>query len=201
MNFKSRIGKSRIGMVAATAMVLAVGMGAGRFAAAAGLPVPSGNLNLRLNGYEVVTSESSTTPARLNIDAIGQVIADTKGNLSGAETFNAVDPTVPAEEVCKGTVSGTITPPTGGFGSGDGEFSLSLSFAPTSTGAYCIPATTTMQCNRSLLHKVLVDDLDAGQYHCIVTGMTVGTGATSTIDAASMDGHLDSARGSNALTD
>ena len=201
MNFKSRIGKSRIGMMAATAMMVAVGMSAGRFAAAADLPVPSGNLNLRLNGYEVVTSESSTTPARLSIDAIGQVIADTKGNLSGAETFNAVDATVPAEEVCKGTVSGTITPPTGGFGSGDGEFSLSLSFAPTSTGAYCIPATTTMQCNRSLLHKVLVDDLDAGQYHCIVTGMTAGTGATSTIDAASMDGHLDSARGSNAPTD
>ena len=108
-------------------MMMAVGMSAGRFAAAAELPVPSGNLNLRLNGYEVVTPESSTTSTRLSIDGIGQVIADTKGNLSGAETFNAVDATVPAEEVCNGTVSGTITPPTGGFGSGDGEFTISLS--------------------------------------------------------------------------
>jgi hypothetical protein len=196
MNFKSRIG-----MIAAAVMMMAVGIGAGSFAAAADLPFPSGNLNLRLDGYEVVTPESSTTPARLSIDAIGQVIADTKGNLSGAETINAVDSTVPAEEVCNGTVSGTITPPSGGFASGDGEFTISLSFAPTSTGAYCISATTTMQCNRSLLHKLLVDDLDAGQYHCIVTGMTAGVGATSTINAASLDGHLDSARGSNAPTD
>ncbi len=196
MNFKSQIR-----IMAGTAIVVAMGMGLGQFAAAADLPVPSGNLNLRLNGYELVTPESSTTPVRLSIDAIGQVIADAKGNLSGAETFNAVDPTVPAGEVCNGTVNGTITPPSGSFGSGAGEFAVSLSFAPTSTGAYCIPATTTLQCNRSLLHKLLVDDLDAGQYHCIVTGMTAGTGATSTIDAASMDGHLDSARGSNAPTD
>lgn len=193
--------KKQIGIMAGTAMMIVISMSAPRFAAAAELPVPSGNLNLRLDGYEVVTPEGSTTPARLSIDAIGQVIADTHGNLSGAETFNAVDATMPAAEVCNGTVSGTITPPTGGFGSGDGEFAISLSFAPTNTNAYCIPATTTMQCNRSLLHKLLVDDLDAGQYHCIVTGMIAGTGATSTINAASMDGHLDSARGSNAPTD
>jgi hypothetical protein len=192
--------KRRIVMVTATAMMLAVARGAARFAAAADLPVPSGNLNLRLNGYEVVTPESSTS-TRLSIDAIGQVIADTKGNLSGAETFNAVDATGPAAQLCNGTVSGTITPPAGSFGSGDGEFAISLSFTPSSAGAYCIPATTTMQCNRSLLHKLLVNDLNAGEYHCIVTGMTAGTGATSTINAASMDGHLDSARGSNAPTD
>jgi hypothetical protein len=87
MNFKSRIG-----IVAAIAMMMAMGMSAERFAAAADVPVPSGNLNLRLDGYEVVTPESST-PARLSIDEIGQIIADTKGNLSGAETVNAVDAT------------------------------------------------------------------------------------------------------------
>jgi hypothetical protein len=193
--------KKQIAIMAGTAMMIVISMSAPRFAVAAELPVPSGNLNLRLDGYEVVTPEGSTTPARLSIDAIGQVIADTHGNLSGAETFNAVDATMPAAEVCNGMVTGTITPPAGGFGSGDGEFAISLSFAPTNTNAYCIPATTTMQCNRSLLHKLLVDDLDAGQYHCIVTGMIAGTGATSTINAASMDGHLDSARGSNAPTD
>jgi hypothetical protein len=181
-------------------MLIAVGMSARRSAAADSLPVPSGDFNLRLDGYEVVTPEGSAA-ARVSIDAIGQVIGDTGGNLNGAETFNAVDATVPAEEVCNGTVTGTTTPPAGGFGSGDGEFKVSLTFAPTSAGSYCIPATTTMQCNRTLLHKRLADDLDAGQYHCIVTGMTAGGGSTTTINAASMDGHLDSARGSNAPTD
>ena len=192
--------RNRIGIAAGAAMLIAVGMSAGRAVAADSLPIPSGKFNLRLNGYEVVTPESSSA-AKLSIDAIGQVIGDTGGNLSGAETFNAVDPTAPAEEVCNGTVTGTITPPSGGFGSGDGEFGVSLTFAPTSAGSYCIPATTTMQCNRTLLHKLLADDLDAGQYHCIVTGMTAGGGSTTTINAASMDGHLDSSRGSNAPTD
>jgi hypothetical protein len=145
----------------------------------------------------VVTPQSSTTPSRLSIDGIGQLIGDTTGNLSGAESFTAVDPTAPAQEVCAGTVSGAITPPAGGFGSGDGQFTISLVFAPTSPDAYCIPATTNLLCNRSLLHVLLVKDLDAGQYHCIVTGMTAGTGATSAINAASMDAHIDSARGNN----
>ena len=192
--------RNRIGIAAGAAMLMAVGMSAGRAAAADSLPIASGKFNLRLNGYEVVTPESSSA-ARLSIDAIGQVTGDAGGNLNGAETFNAVDPTVPAEEVCNGTITGTITPPSGGFGSGDGEFKVSLTFAPGSAGSYCIPATTTMQCNRTLLHKLLADDLDAGQYHCIVTGMTAGGGSTTTINAASMDGHLDSSRGSNAPTD
>ncbi len=72
MNFKSRIG-----IVAGTAMLLAVGMSAGQFASAAEPRSPSGNLDLRLNGYEVVTPQSSTTPSRLSIDGIGQLIGDT----------------------------------------------------------------------------------------------------------------------------
>jgi hypothetical protein len=192
--------RNRIGIAAGAAMLIVVGIGAKRSAAADSLPIPPGKFNLRLNGYEVVTPEGSSA-ARLSIDAIGQVIGDAGGNLNGAETFNAVDPTVPAEEVCNGTVTGTITPPSGGFGSGDGEFKVSLTFAPTSAGSYCIPATTTMQCNRTLLHKLLADDLGAGQYHCIVTGMTAGGGSTTTINAASMDAHLDSSRGNNGTTD
>jgi len=196
MNFKSRIG-----IVAGTAMMMAVGMSAGQFAAAAELRGPSGNLDLRLNGYEVVTPQNSTTSTRLSIDGIGQLIGDTTGNLSGAESFTAVDPTIPTQEVCDGTVSGAITPPAGGFGSGDGQFTISLAFTPTTTDAYCIPATTSLLCNRSLLHVQLAKDLDAGQYHCIVTGMTSGTGATSAINAASMDAHIDSVRGSNGPTE
>jgi hypothetical protein len=196
MNFKSRIG-----IVAGIAMIVALGMSAGQFASAAELRGPSGNLDLRLDGYEVVTPQSSTTPSRLSIDGIGQLIGDTTGNLSGSESFTAVDPAVPAQEVCDGTVSGAITPPAGGFGSGDGQFTISLAFAPTSADAYCIPATTNLLCNRSLLHVLLAKDLDAGQYHCIVTGMTAGTGANSAINAASMDAHIDSVRGNNGPTE
>jgi len=171
--------------------------GAVRFAAAAGLP--TGNLNLRLDGYEVITPEGSA-PARVSIDAIGQVIADTAGNFSGAETVSAVDPAAPAQAVCNGSVRGTITPRSGAFGSGNGDFSISLTFTPASASTYCIPATTAMQCNRTLLHRLLADDPNAGEYHCIVTAMSAGAGA-ATIDGASMDGHLDSVRGSNAPTE
>ena len=84
--------------------------------------------------------------------------------------------------------------------SGKGDFSISLTFTPASAGTYCIPATTAMQCNRTLLHRLLADDLNAGEYHCIVTAMSAGAGAAALIDGASMDGHLDSVRGSNAPT-
>ncbi|HLK85478.1 MAG TPA: hypothetical protein VKT27_03150 [Candidatus Binataceae bacterium] len=93
-----------------------------------------------------------------------------------------------------------LTPPSGAFGSGKGDFSISLTFTPASAGTYCIPATTAMQCNRTLLHRLLADDLNAGEYHCIVTAMSAGAGAAALIDGASMDGHLDSVRGSNAPT-
>jgi hypothetical protein len=58
-----------------------------------------------------------------------------------------------------------------------------------------------MLCNRTLVVKKDVNDLDAGQYHCLATSVTAGTGATATINGASLQGHVDSVSGSNAPTD
>jgi len=158
-------------------------------------PIPSGNLNLRIQGYEVVGSD------QVNIRVIGQEIADSEGNFNGDETFTYVDgsadPTSTA--VCNGSVTGgTITAQGGSFGtSGEGEFVITVPFTPATpvSGTACVEQTTTMQCERTLAHPLLVGDLDAGQYHCIVTSVS-GTG----IGGASMDGHLDSVAGSNSPT-
>ncbi|HVN90645.1 MAG TPA: hypothetical protein VMT61_12590 [Candidatus Binataceae bacterium] len=157
------------------------------------VPIPSGNLNLRIQGYAMVGSD------QVSIRAIGQEIADTQGNFNGDETFTYVDasasPTSTA--ACSGTVTGgTIVAQAGSFGTpGEGEFVITVPFSPTTpvTGTACVAQTTTMQCERTLAHKPLVNDLNAGAYHCIVTGIS-GLG----IGAASMEGHLDSVAGSNS---
>jgi hypothetical protein len=46
----------------------------------------------------------------------------------------------------------------------------------------------------------LVNDLDAGEYECVATSVTAGTGAAATVNAASLKGSLDVSRGANAPT-
>jgi len=162
---------------------------------------PSGNMNLSLDGYAVITPTSGTAETA-DIKGIGQVTADTTGAFSGALTYTAVSAALGTEDVCAGTVAGTITPPTGGFASGDGNFTLGLSYTPSSsaTGTDCIPSSATMLCTRTLAHPTLANDLDAGQYHCIATSVTAGTGASAMINAASLHSDLNISRGANAPT-
>jgi hypothetical protein len=192
--------KSRIAIVAGAALIVAA------MAASPALakkvtppppppPTPSGNINLRVEGYEITTASGS--PTRITIDGIGQLLSDTAGSLNGEETFTAVDPSgASAEEVCTGTVSGQITAPSGGFASGNGEFTISLGYTPASgAGTLCVATTASLLCNRTLAHPAYVDDLDAGEYHCVVTSLS-GSGIT----AASMNAHLGSVEGDNAPT-
>jgi hypothetical protein len=158
-------------------------------------PTPSGNINLRVEGYEITTATG--TVARISVDGIGQLLSDTAGSLNGVETFTAVNPSgANAEEVCTGSVSGQITAPSGGFASGNGEFTISLSYSPASgAGTFCVATTASLLCNRTLAHPAYLDDLDAGEYHCVVTNLS-GSG----ISAASMNAHLDSVEGTNGPT-
>jgi hypothetical protein len=158
-------------------------------------PTPSGNINLRVEGYEITTATG--TVARISIDGIGQLLSDTAGSLNGVESFTAVEPSgVTAEEVCTGSVSGQITAPSGGFASGNGQFTISLSYTPASgAGTLCVATTASLLCNRTLAHPAYVDDLDAGEYHCVVTNLS-GSG----ISAASMNAHLGSVEGTNGPT-
>jgi len=187
-------------------VVAGIGLALMAGAASRAFAAPSGNLNLRTDGFELVTPNSGS-PAHVDIDGIGQLIADTNGNFTGAETYTAVNPALPpgaaSEEVCSGTIAGTITAPSGGFASGDGQFTISLNYTPSSgsTGTYCIPSTTAMLCNRSLFHTADVNDLDAGRYHCVATGVTASAGAAATVNGASLRGYIDSVRGANAPND
>ncbi|HKV55620.1 MAG TPA: hypothetical protein VJN94_13375 [Candidatus Binataceae bacterium] len=194
-------GKTRIGIAAGAALLIAAAGGVtGTAMAKQGPKPPSGNLNLRFAGFELVNSDT-----HLDLNGIGQLIADSAGSFSGAETFTAVNPALPSsaasETVCNGTSNGTITAPTGGFGSGSGDFSISLNYTPASgSGSNCIASTTSFECSRTLEHVALEGQLDAGQYHCIVTGVSTPSGSASTIDGASMQGSVDSVRGTNAPT-
>jgi hypothetical protein len=180
----------RIGVIGAAAFAMA--SGAGPFAFAKG---PSGDMNLRLNGNEIIGASAPGTP--VSILAIGQVIVSpTTGAFAGSATITAVDAS--ETDVCAMTISGgSITAPKGGFSSADGLFTISLPLATTSTGTFCgdnNTAAITLSCTRTLIHKNLVNDLDAGQYHCVVTGITGGTDLLG----ASAEGHLDIVSGSNS---
>ncbi len=187
---KYAIGAALVGLAFA-------GMGNGPAMAKPGRrPQPSGNMNLAFHGAEYATVSSQATV--IDVEGLGQLIGDSQGNLSGSETFTAVNPESQAENVCSGPVTGTITPPSGGFGSDGGSFTASLAYAPAAgAGAYCIPATTTLLCNRTLAHENLAGELDAGVYHCVVTGVTASGGA-DTINAASMRARIGITRGANA---
>lgn len=187
--------KYAIGAAIAGLAIGVIGSGAA-LATPSGRPHPSGNMNLSFQGVEYVTISSEAT--QINVNGLGQLIADTQGNLSGAETFTAVSPESQTENVCSGAVSGTITPPSGGFGSGSGSFTASLAYTPGSgAGAYCLPSTTTLLCNRTLLHDNLASDLNAGAYHCVATGVSAA-GGSDTINAAALRARIGITRGANA---
>jgi hypothetical protein len=186
-----RIHKGMIG-----ALALAMATSVGPFAFAKG---PSGNMNLRLNGYEVIGGVQVSTLL------IGQMIVGTNGDFAGSATLTATDAAaVPPTDVCAMTISGgIITPPVGGFGSPDGLFTISVPMTTSSGGAFCsdnnnstpaTPVTLALSCTRTLVHKNLVKDLNAGQYHCVVTGIS----NASSITGQSMEGHLDIVSGSNS---
>jgi hypothetical protein len=182
-----------IGVVAGLALAIA-GSGTMVFAKAA----PTGNLNLRITGYEVLGGGS---PGQYTVNGIGQVIGDTAGTLLGTLTYTLVDEAAHSEEECSEQVSGTISPPTGTFGAVGGSFTASLILAPAAgSTADCDGATVSLLCNRTLLHQNLVNDLDAGTYHCIATGVTAADGATA-INAASLDVRIGTVEGANAPTD
>jgi len=195
------VKKGTIAIAMGAVMILAIGTGR----AIATKAVPSGNLNLRVTGSELLTPGGDSSAVRLAIDGIGQVIGDSTGTLSGAETYTALvtnSSTVePAEQVCQGTISGSITPPAGDFASTTGEFTASLTFTPVADSAsYCIPATTTLVCSRALFHEALVNELDAGEYTCVATGATAAGGAETTVDGVSLTVNITSVRGGNSPT-
>jgi hypothetical protein len=185
----------RMGLIGTAALALATG--AGPFAFAKG--GPSGNMNLRLSGYEVIGG------GQVSILAIGQVISDSGGTFSGNATMTATDGT--ETDVCAVNIpsaGGQITKPAGGFSSTTGLFTITMTgvaVSPTTgpNSTFCADntgATFTLSCNRTLVHKNLVNDLDAGQYHCVVTGIT----GASAVTGQSMEGHLDIVSGSNSPT-
>jgi hypothetical protein len=80
-----------------------------------------------------------------------------------------------------------------------GQFSISLNYTPaTGSGDNYITSTSTLQCNPTLSHTALAGDLDAGEYHCIVTALSAAPGASGAIDAASLHGIINSVLGNNA---
>jgi len=180
-------------MIAAAAMVAAVGAGPLAFAKS-GKPTPSGNMNLRLQGYEIIG------PNQVSILGIGQEIVDTGGSFRGDETFTFVDPASITTGVCEGSIAGAIAFQGGSFGAGgQGQFNITMTFTPsTPASGACDTTVTTLLCNRTLVHKNLANDLNAGQYHCVATSVKVGGAATPV--PASMDGHLDIVSGSNGPT-
>jgi hypothetical protein len=182
--------KSFVRMMTAAAIVAAVGAGPIAFAKSKP-PTPSGDMNLRFQGYELAGTQ------QVSINGIGQLSVNISGVItSGVETFTAVNPLTPEDDVCTGSVTGTITAPTGSFGSDTGEFTISLTYTPSaSLASLCFASTSDLTCNRTLVHKNLADDLNAGQYHCVVTGLTE---SPSTPIGASMDAHIDIVSGNNA---
>jgi hypothetical protein len=62
---------------------------AGATSQASAAATPSGNMNLSLDGYAVITPNSGT-PETADIEGIGQVTADTTGAFTGALTYTAV---------------------------------------------------------------------------------------------------------------
>jgi hypothetical protein len=181
----------KMGVIGATALALATS--AGPFAFAKG---PSGNMNLRLNGSETIAA------AQVSFLGIGQVISNSAGSFSGSVTFTASDAS--ESDTCTAAIAqaaGQITAPKGNFSQTDGLFTISMPLsgiaAVTTTDTFCnanVGAALALSCNRTLVHKNLVNDLDAGQYHCVVTGISGSAGVTG----QSMEGHLDISAGANS---
>lgn len=157
----------------------------------------SGDMNLRLNGYEIVGAD------QVSILGIGQELVDTSGDISGDLTLSYTDSTDPTDSgTCPGTLGDSnVTFQGGDFGTlGSGQFNITLEFTPKSPvgSTACVDTTFTLLCNRTLVHKNLAKDLNAGEYHCVATGVTSGAAfPTATAVPASVEGHLDIVSGSN----
>jgi hypothetical protein len=181
--------KSFVRIMATAAMAAVVGAGSAAFAGT--VPAPSGNMNLRLQGHEIVGTTQDS------IQGIGQEIVNTAGNFAGDETFSYADPQSTATGVCGGAISaGAITFQGGSFGTeGEGQFTITMTFTPTTpvSNTPCQTTDYSLLCNRTLVHKTLADDLNAGQYHCVAREVTVGGDPIG----ASLEGHLDIVSGSN----
>jgi hypothetical protein len=99
--------------------------------------------------------------------------------------------------VCGGAISaGAIKFQGGSFGTEDqGQFTITMTFTPPppTSNTPCQTTDYTLLCNRTLLHKNLANDLNAGQYHCVAQDVTVGGNPVG----ASLEGHLDIVSGSN----
>jgi hypothetical protein len=192
--------KFRRGISVASGLALVLAGASAAFAK--GATGPSGNLNVRIDGYEVLTP-SAGSPGQYTINGLGQVIGDSNGELDGVLTYTLVNVASATEQTCSDSVSGsTITAPTGGFSESGGSFTASLVLtAGSGATADCESATIALLCNRTLSHHNLVDDLDAGTYHCIATGVTAATGGTTAIDAASLTVRIGTVDGANAPTD
>jgi hypothetical protein len=65
--------------------------------ASAANKTPSGNLNLQVIGYEVLTS-SGGSAGQYSVNGIGQIIDDTGGSLSGHLTYTLVDVHLASQE-------------------------------------------------------------------------------------------------------
>jgi hypothetical protein len=189
--------KSGIAIGAAVGLVLTL-VGAKIAFARTTTAEPSGNLNVRIDGFEVFTP-SGGSPGQYTINGLGQVVGDATGTLTGTLNYTQVSADLAVEDVCSDTVAGTITAPGGSFGLSGGNFTIVLDITGPSSTPACGSATIDLVCNRTLAHHNLVDDLDAGNYHCIATSVTPSGGA-STIPA-SLTVRIGSVDGANAPTD
>ncbi|HTT76937.1 MAG TPA: hypothetical protein VMF50_13295 [Candidatus Binataceae bacterium] len=186
--------KFSTGIGVASTLTLAL---AGASQAYAKASAPSGNLNLRIDGYEVL-APTVNSPAQYTVTGLGQVIGNSSGTLDGVLTYTLVDVSAATQDTCSDTVSGTITPPTGNFSQAGGSFTASLTLTETSGGGECESSTIALLCNRTLLHHDFVDDLNAGTYHCIATSVTPND---SSPIPASLTVRIGSVEGANAPND
>jgi len=172
----------RKGMIGVLALVMAAGAAPSAFA------VLPNDMNLRLNGSEIVG------PTQYSIVATGQEVVAVGGHFFGDETFTYVQSGASgATAVCGGSISDTavITLQTGSIGTlGQGQFNITMTFTPSSgtSGTPCDVTDYTFLCDRTLQHRAQANDLNVGEYDCVATGVTVGT--TPVPVPASLEGRL-----------
>ena len=182
--------------LAAVGFGLAMMVGGASGAFAGGATSSTGDVNLRSEGYVLLTPSGGSL-AKDDVEGIGQLTVTSAGVISGAETYTAVDSAAGTEDLCAGTVGGSITSPSGSFASGTGYFTVSLDFTPTSGGSDCIASSASLSCSRELYHTALVDNLSDGTYRCVVTNVSATSG-TTTVNGASMRVQLTPSRGTNS---
>jgi len=181
----------RKGMIGVLALVMAAGAAPSAFA------VLPNDMNLRLNGSEIVGS------TQYNIVATGQEVVAVGGHFLGDETFTYVAPASSGPTlVCGGSISDTavITLQSGSIGTlGQGQFNIAMTFTPSapSSGTPCDVTVYTFLCDRTLQHRSLSKDFNVGQYTCVAIGVTVGAPTPVSVPA-SLEGTLGVVGGSGS---